>query len=66
MWYSVNQIQFQFQFYILIGEQADRNKEWEKLEERLFFLFFLEEHVINILKLHMKCYQLIYFGGWWA
>lgn len=29
----------------------------------IFPFFFLEEHVINILKLHMKCYQLIYFGG---
>lgn len=53
MWFSVIQTQFEFQFYILIGDQAEMDKEWERLEERGYFSFFLTEHVINIMKLHV-------------
>lgn len=57
MWYCVIQTQFQFQFYILIGDQADSDKKRVRLEERKLTseaifssLFFFKEHVINIFE----------------
>lgn len=63
MWYSVNQTQFQIQFYILIGQTG---REGEIRRKRQFFLFFFrkrKKHVITFFKLHLKSYQLIYFSA---